>query len=129
MTGFGKTTVSAGGRNINIEIRTLNSKQLDVNTRIPLLYRDKEAEIRAEINKVLERGKVDFMITIDSDSDSNDIAINKQLARKYYAEIKQLAAELGETTGNSILSDILQMPDVLKPGREAADETEWAQVK
>jgi uncharacterized protein (TIGR00255 family) len=129
MTGFGKTAVTVGGRNINIEIRTLNSKQLDVNTRIPLVYRDNEAEIRAEINKVLERGKVDFMITVDADSDSNDIAINRQLAGKYYAEIKQLAKELGETTGNSILSDILQMPDVLKPGREAVDETEWTQVK
>lgn len=129
MTGFGKTTATPGGRTVNIEIRTLNSKQLDVNTRIPMIYRDKESEIRAEINRVLERGKIDFMITLDSDSDANDFAINLPLARKYYSEIKHLADELGETTGDDIISNILKMPDVLKAGREAPDETEWALVK
>jgi uncharacterized protein (TIGR00255 family) len=129
MTGFGKTTANPGGRSVTIEIRTLNSKQLDVNTRIPSLYRDKESEIRAEINRVLERGKIDFMITVDSDSDANDFAINRPLVRRYYTEIKQLAEELGETAGNDIISNILKMPDVLKAGREAPDETEWAQVK
>ena len=129
MTGFGKTTANPGGRTVNIEIRTLNSKTLDVNTRIPSQYRDKESEIRAEINKVLERGKVDFMITVDSDVDSNDFTINRSLAQKYYSEIKQLADELGETAGNDVISNILKMPDVLKAGREAPDETEWAQIK
>ncbi len=129
MTGFGKTTVTAGGRTVNIEIRTLNSKQLDVNTRIPSLYRDKESEIRAEINRVLERGKIDFMITVDSDSDANDFAINRALAHKYYSEISNLAVEFGITAGENVISDILKMPDVLKAGREAPDETEWAQVK
>ena len=129
MTGFGKTTANPGGRTVNIEIRTLNSKTLDVNTRIPSMYRDKESEIRAEINRVLERGKIDFMITVDSDSDSNDFVINRQLASKYYTEIKLMADELGVITGENIISDILKMPDVLKAGREAPDETEWAQVK
>lgn len=129
MTGFGKTTVTPGGRTVNIEIRTLNSKQLDVNTRIPSLYRDKESEIRAEINKVLERGKIDFIITVDSDADTNDFAINRPLAKKYYDEIRLLADELGETTGENIISDILKMPDVLKAGHEAPDETEWAMIK
>jgi len=129
MTGFGKTTANLGGRSVNIEIRTLNSKQLDVNIRIPAIYRDKESEIRTEINKVLERGKIDFMITVDSDADTNDFAVNRLLARKYYEEIRQLADELGETTGESIISDILKMPDVLKAGRDAPEESEWALVK
>jgi uncharacterized protein (TIGR00255 family) len=129
MTGFGKTTANPGGRTVNIEIRTLNSKQLDVNTRIPSLYRDKESEIRADINRILERGKIDFMITVDSDSDANDFAINRPLAQRYYSEIKQLAEDLGETPGDDIISNILKMPDVLKAGRETPDETEWAQVK
>ncbi len=129
MTGFGKTTASPGGRTVNIEIRTLNSKTLDVNTRIPALYRDKESEIRADINRVLERGKIDFMITVDSDSDASDISINRPLANRYYNEIKQLADDLGEPTGNNIIYSILKMPDVLKAGREAPDETEWLQVK
>jgi uncharacterized protein (TIGR00255 family) len=129
MTGFGKTTANPGGRIVNIEIRTLNSKTLDVNTRIPSLYRDKESEIRADINRVLERGKIDFVITVDSDSDANDFAINQPLAQRYYSEIKQLAEVLGETPGDDIISNILKMPDVLKAGRETPDETEWAQVK
>ncbi len=129
MTGFGKTTANPGGRIVNIEIRTLNSKTLDVNTRIPSLYRDKESEIRADINRILERGKIDFMITVDSDSDANDFAINRPLAQRYYSEIKQLAEDLGETPGDDIISNILKMPDVLKAGRETPDETEWAQVK
>jgi len=129
MTGFGKTTANPGGRTVNIEIRTLNSKTLDVNTRIPSQYRDKESEIRAEINRVLERGKVDFMITVDSDSDTNDFIINRHLAAKYYSEVRQMAIEFGEKTGDNIISDILKMPDVLKAGREAPDENEWIQVK
>jgi uncharacterized protein (TIGR00255 family) len=129
MTGFGKTTANLGGRTVNIEIRTLNSKTLDVNTRIPSLYRDKESEIRADINRVLERGKIDFVITVDSDSDANDFAINQPLAQRYYSEIKQLAEVLGETVGNDIISNILKMPDILKAGREVPDENEWAQVK
>ncbi len=129
MTGFGKTTATPSGRTVNVEIRTLNSKQLDVNTRIPSIYREKEAEMRTEINRTLERGKVDFMVTIDSDSDSNDMAINRPLAKKYYAEISQLAADLGETLGNDIISAILKMPDVLKAGHDAPDENEWYMVK
>ncbi len=87
MTGFGKTSAAVSGRKVNIEIRTLNSKQLDVNTRIPSIYRDKESEIRAEINRILERGKIDFMITVDNEADSNEFSINRPLAAKYYYEI------------------------------------------
>jgi len=129
MTGFGKTSANAGSRIVNIEIRTLNSKQLDVNTRIPAIYRDKEAEIRTEISRILERGKVDFMITIDSDSDTNEVSINRALARRYYAEITQLADVLGETAGNDILATILKMPDIMKTGRETPDENEWILIK
>jgi uncharacterized protein (TIGR00255 family) len=129
MTGFGKTIANTGGRAVNIEIRTLNSKQLDVNSRLPAIYRDKESEIRAEINRVLERGKIDFVITVDSDAETNDFAINLPLAKTYYNGIRQLAAELGEPVGNDIISNLLKMPDVLKPGREAPDDLEWATVK
>jgi uncharacterized protein (TIGR00255 family) len=129
MTGFGKTTATPGGRTVTIEIRTLNSKQLDVNTRIPAVYRDREAEIRNEISRTLERGKIDFTITTDGDSDSADLSINHTLALKYYTEISKLAKELGETLGSDIVSAILKMPDVLKTGREVPDENEWVLIK
>jgi len=129
MTGFGKATANPGGRTVTVEIRTLNSKQLDINTRIPMLFRDKEAEIRAEISRVLERGKIDFMITVDSEADTADFTINRPLAQRIYSEIKQLAKELGETTGPEVIATILKMPDVLKAGRETPDESEWELVK
>jgi len=129
MTGFGKATANPGGRTVNVEVRTLNSKQLDVNTRIPILFRDKEAEIRAEISRILIRGKIDFMITIDNDAESGDFTINRPLARRIHSEITQLANELGETAGTDIISTILKMPDVLKAGREVPDESEWTLVK
>jgi uncharacterized protein (TIGR00255 family) len=129
MTGFGKSTATPEGRTVTIEIRTLNSKQLDVNTRIPMQYRDKESEIRAEISRMLERGKIDFMITLDNEADSSEFTINHALARKIHNEISQLASELGETLGTEIISTILKMPDVLKAGREIPDESEWETVK
>lgn len=129
MTGFGKASANAGGRTVIVEIRTLNSKQLDINIRIPLLYREKEAEVRADISRVLERGKIDFMITVDSDSDAIDFTINRPLARRIYNEITQFANEIGENAGNDVISTILKMPDVLKTGREEIDETEWKAVK
>lgn len=129
MTGFGKATANLYGRTINIEIRTLNSKQLDINTRIPPLYRDKEAEIRSEINRVLERGKIDFMISSESDAEAVDFAINRPLARKIYGEITELAGELGVTAGNDLISTILKMPEVLNAGREAPDENAWSIIK
>jgi uncharacterized protein (TIGR00255 family) len=129
MTGFGKATASPGGRTVTVEVRTLNSKQLDINTRIPSLFREKESEIRAEINRVLERGKIDFMISIDADAENSEISLNRPLAARYHSEIRALAAELGETAGDDILSMILRMPDVLKAGRETPDESEWVLVK
>lgn len=129
MTGFGKTTATPGGRTVHVEIRTLNSKQLDANIRLPQIYREKEAEIRAGIIRVLERGKVDFSISIDNITDSNELSINTPLARKYHTEIKQLAAELGESTGDDIITTILKIPDVLKAGNELPNENEWILVR
>ena len=129
MTGFGKAIAKPGGRTVTIEVRTLNSKQLDANTRLPQAYREKEAEIRAAISSMLERGKIDFVISTDSDADATEFTINSPLALKYYAEIKKLADELGETLGNDIISSILKLPEVLKPTREAPDDGEWELIK
>lgn len=129
MTGFGKATALPGGRAINIEIRTLNSKQLDINTRIPSMYREKEAEIRSEIGRVLERGKIDFIISVDNESETADFTINHALVHKIHAEINKLSNELGISAGPDIISTILKMPDVLKAGKETLDESEWELIK
>lgn len=129
MTGFGKTIINAENRIIHVEIRTLNSKQLDINSRLPLIYREKEADIRAEIGRELERGKIDLIVTIENEQDISGASINGPLAKRYFNEIVQLAAELGENVSSSILSDVLKMPDILKNDRESMADEEWIILK
>lgn len=128
MTGFGKATGELTGKKITVEIRSLNSKQLDVSLRVPSLYREKETELRSELSKQIERGKIDFSIYSEFTSDSVDLNINKQLAKVYFKELKQLSVELNETSPD-FLSLIMKMPDVLKSERQVLVEAEWIQVK
>jgi uncharacterized protein (TIGR00255 family) len=129
MTGYGKATAEPGGRTVTIEVRSLNSKQLDINARIPQAFREKELEIRSEINKVLERGKIDFTITLDNDTDTAVYCVNKPLARQYYHEIMDLAEEFHSPVGDDLVSTILRLPDVLKTEKENLNEEDWAVVQ
>jgi uncharacterized protein (TIGR00255 family) len=130
MTGFGKALVEVSGKKVNVEIRSLNSKQLDLNFRIPYIYKEKELELRSEISKQVERGKVDVSIYLESIQDTAPIAINKTLAKFYYNELKELSKELKETNQN-LLSLVMKMPEVLKAEKEIVelDETEWKEIK
>ncbi|MEG2069939.1 MAG: YicC/YloC family endoribonuclease, partial [Bacteroidales bacterium] len=93
MTGFGKTTLNTCGKSIIIEIRTLNSKQLDLSTRIASLFRDKENEIRTRVAKELERGKIDIAIYLDKTITST-VAIDEELAKAYYHSLLNLSETL-----------------------------------
>ena len=84
MTGYGKAVVAFGEKKINVEVKSLNSKSLDLSTRICPLYREKEMEIRQTISKTLERGKIDFSIWIEKDAGSEATPINKELMKVYY---------------------------------------------
>jgi len=130
MTGFGKATKEIPGKKITVEIRSLNSKQLDLNVRMPYLYKEKELELRTEISKQLERGKVDVSIYTESTAETIPTTLNKTLAKAYYNELKSLSEELNENT-NDLLSIVVKMPDVLKAERETVelDEAEWKEVK
>jgi uncharacterized protein (TIGR00255 family) len=130
MTGFGKATSEIPGKKVTVEVRSLNSKQLDLNLRLPYLYKEKELELRGDISKQIERGKVDISVFTESTNDSLPVAINKPLAKTYYKELKALSEELNETNHN-LLSLVVKMPDVMKAEREVVelDETEWKQVK
>jgi uncharacterized protein (TIGR00255 family) len=130
MTGFGKAASEFTGKKITVEIRSLNSKQLDLNLRMPYFYKEKELELRTEIGKQLERGKVDVSVYTESAQDVMPIALNKELARVYYKELSSLASELNEKSPD-LLSVVLKMPEVLKAEKEVAelDESEWKQVK
>lgn len=130
MTGFGKASDEFSGKKITVEIRSLNSKQLDLNLRMPYIYKEKELELRGEIAKQIERGKVDISIYTEALQEALPIAINKTLAKAYYTELKALAEELHETKSD-LFKLTMQMPDVLKAERELVELNldEWKLVK
>ena len=84
MTGFGKATTEIPGKKVTVEVRSLNSKQLDLNLRLPYLYKEKELELRADISKQIERGKVDISVFTESTLDLLPVSINRKLAKIYY---------------------------------------------
>jgi uncharacterized protein (TIGR00255 family) len=128
MTGFGKHVSELADKKITVEVRSLNSKQLDLNVRVPGQYREKELELRAEVAKVAERGKVDLTIHLENTGDVKAVSINKALARNYYSEIQALAGEIGQQPADYV-SLIMKMPEVLRPEKQELDEQEWMQVK
>ena len=128
MTGFGRTTVEVTGKSITVEIRTLNSKQLDLNTRIAPLFRNNENEIRSLISHELERGKIDFTISIDKNAAPN-VSINSELAKSYYGALTALSAELQNPVQSDIFMQVLRMPDVISTPQEELSEELWNAVK
>ena len=128
MTGFGKGVAESSQKKITVEIRSLNSRQLDLNMRVPSIYREKEPEIRAELSRSLERGKVDFTIFFESAVEAEVSVINKPLAAAYHAELRSLAAMLKEPE-TGLLPMVLKMPDVMKPEKTEPDEDEWISVR
>ena len=127
MTGFGKSVIELPGKKITVEVRSLNSKQLDINLRMPGLYREKEAELRSVLSKNTERGKVDLGIHSESTGESGMASINMPLAKNYHSELKLLAKELNEK-GDSLLPLVIKMPDVFKSERQELDEAEWKKI-
>lgn len=123
MTGFGKSICELPNKKISIEIRSLNSRQLDLNFRIAPQYREKESEVRSLLSKALERGKIDFTLYAESAGETGSNVINQTLAMEYYREIKKLAETTGEKT--DILALVMRMPDVLKQEKTGPDEEEW----
>lgn len=127
MTGFGKNTVNIQGKAVTIEIKSLNSKQLDLNIKLPPLFREKEPDIRSLIAKKLERGKIELTGSIDYTDAELPSVINHALVTGYYKELREIAISLGETS-TDILSVILKLPEVLKPSKEVFNEDEWLLV-
>lgn len=123
MTGFGKASMEFQSKKIIVEIRSLNSKSIDINTRIPSAYREIESDIRKQISSFLIRGKIDIYISIESLGAKKPLVINKELVKLYYKELKELNNDLGEST-EDYLSLILKMPDVYVSSREDLVEEE-----
>ena len=127
MTGYGKAVVVYKGKKINVEIKSLNSKQLDLMTRIAPLYREKEMEIRQIVAEKLLRGKVEMSVWIEKDASAEATPVNTALMDNYYQQLKVFADEHGLTGGMDWMQTLVRMPDVLtKTEVEELEEEEWA---
>ena len=130
MTGYGKSVVTYKGKKINVEIKSLNSKTLDLSTRIAPLYREKEMEIRQAITAQVVRGKVDFAIWIEKDAAADAAPLNAALTENYYNQIKAIARNSGIPEPQDWFATLLRMPDVLtRTETEVLDEEEWHAVR
>ena len=130
MTGYGKAVVAYNEKKIHVEIKSLNSKQLDLNTRIAPLYREKEMEMRQMVAEALIRGKVDMSVWIEKDAVVDATPINGALVENYYNQIKAISEKSGIPQPEDWFYTLLRMPDVLtKTEMEELDEAEWLTVK
>lgn len=130
MTGYGKAVVTYKEKKISVEIKSLNSKNFDLSTRIAPLYREKEMEVRQTLANLLERGKVDFSLWIEKDAALDATPINVQLVKNYYQQIKNIATEIGIPEPNDWFSTLLHLPDVTtKTEIEVLEEYEWNVTK
>lgn len=129
MTGFGKATGEFNGKKIVVEIKSLNSKQMDISTRISGVYREKEIEIRNEVSQSLERGKIDVSLYIDNSGKDSITQINPILFESYYQQIKSLANQNSLELPTNWFEIILRLPEVMKTETAELDEQEWMVVK
>jgi uncharacterized protein (TIGR00255 family) len=125
MTGYGKAEFEYGNKKFTLEIKSLNSKQLDINTRIPSLYREKDIDIRRELSDSLVRGKVDFNIYMENLGLDSSSKINEPVLLSYYEHLKQISNTLGLPINETTLQGALRLPDAVKTEYEELDEQEW----
>lgn len=126
MTGYGKSVVAYKNKKINVEIKSLNSKQLDLSTRIAPLYREKEMEIRQMVSASLVRGKVDFSVWIEKEAGADATPINAAIVENYYRQIKEISAATGIPEPTDWYATLLRLPDVtLRTDTELLEDEEW----
>lgn len=128
MTGYGKSTAELNKRKVTVEVKSLNSKQLDLSVRLPNLYKEHEMEIRNLLSRQLERGKVDFLIYVENIGNETATQINQSTLEGYYNQIKESSVKLSIELPNDWFQVLLRLPDVLKYESQEVDEAEWAEV-
>ena len=127
MTGYGKAVVEFGEKKINVEVKSLNSKTLDLSTRIAPIYREKEMQIRQMVSQALTRGKVDFSIWIEKDTVVDATPVNGPLVANYYKQLKDIAEKNNIPEPQDWFSTLMRMPDVLtRTETETLTDEEWA---
>lgn len=129
MTGYGKFQAEINGKKVTAEIRSLNSKQLDLSTRVSPYYKEKDNEIRNEILRRLERGKVDFALYTESIGEQNGAHLNIPLLQTYYQELQQASESLQLPLGKEVWTLLMRMPNVMQGDSFELPEDEWPQVQ
>lgn len=128
MTGFGKATAGLKNKKITVEIKSLNSKQMDLFVRMPSIYKENEMNLRNSLTRKLERGKVDFLVYVENTGTETSSQINQNIVEAYHAQIKESAAKLGVDAPSDWFQVLLRMPDVMKHESQEADVEEWVEV-
>jgi uncharacterized protein (TIGR00255 family) len=124
MTGYGKSVLQLPTKKVTIEIKSLNSKNLDLNVRIPSYYKEKELSVRKKLASSLVRGKVDFSIFVEMTADETSTTINHGVVKEYMQQLRNVV-QTGSSDDVSLLKMAINMPDALKTEREELDENEW----
>ena len=127
MTGYGKSVLHLSDKKVTIEIKSLNSKNLDLNVRIPSYYRVKELAVRKELASSLVRGKVDFSIYIEMTADETSTTVNKGVVTEYMQQLRNVV-QTGSSDDVELLKMAVKMPDALKTEREELNEGEWVEI-
>ncbi len=127
MTGYGKTVLQLPNKKVTVEVKSLNSKNLDINVRIPSYYREKELDVRRKIASELVRGKVDFSIYIEMTADETTATVNKGVITEYIKQLRNVV-QTGTSDDVELLKIAVRMPDALKTEREELNEEEWRQI-
>lgn len=127
MTGYGKAEATIGSRKFTVELRSLNSKQFDLNVRMPSVYKEKEMKLRNWLSKEVVRGKADLGIYYDADGSEKRVTLNKALIEAYHSDMKAVAKEIGQDEVD-YMSLIMRIPDVLRPEKEELNEEEWGEI-
>ncbi len=128
MTGYGKSQCQLAGKSLSLEVKTLNGKYLDIHLRIPSVYKTREQEIRSLLGQELKRGKAELTITVSSQDETTNYALNKGLMRKYYQELAEFAREQGTAVSGELIPAILRLPDIVQQDEQTLDEEEWQEV-
>jgi len=128
MTGFGKAELEINNKKITIEIKSLNSKQTDISTRLPQLFREKDMEIRRWISEKLVRGKIDVLVYSENLGDSGNSIINENIVKSYFADLSRISRDLQLPVNEHILQIAMRLPDSVKTSYDALEEDEWKKV-
>jgi len=129
MTGYGKAECELSAKKITIEIKTLNSKNIDIHTKIPSYYREKELEIRNLLTDKLQRGKVEISLYYEITDEAQAADVNKQIVKSYYNQLKGIADEVGIEASSVLLQTVMRLPDTLRMDRSEIDDEEWNALK